>query len=65
MDLKKAISRLAALRQQRARIDAQIAGLEEQADGIDAELVELEPLLPDNYTYPGDPPLPIEVLPFR
>ena len=28
-----------------------------RSERVDARLVELEGLLPDSYTYPGDPPL--------
>jgi len=37
------------------RLRAKLDQLNEQSDRVDARLVELEPLLPDDYVYPGDP----------
>lgn len=31
--------------------------LDKRTNQVDARLVELDKLLPDSYTYPGDPPL--------
>jgi hypothetical protein len=31
--------------------------LQAQADTVDARLIEIERQLPDDYNYPGDPPL--------
>ncbi len=31
--------------------------LDVQAETVDARLIEIEELLPDHYTFPGDPPL--------
>lgn len=47
----------AALIAQYERLRQEADQLQERSEQVDARLVQLERLLPDTYTYPGDPPL--------
>lgn len=47
----------AALIAEYVRLRLELDGLDRRYEEIEARMVEVELLLPDNYTYPGDPPL--------
>ena len=47
----------AALIAEYERLRQEADQLFRRTEQVDARLVELERLLPDSYTYPGDPPL--------
>lgn len=40
------------------RLRHEADALDKRSERIEARMIELERLLPDGYTYPGDPPLP-------